>query len=868
MKMKYLSFKFKLMLLASVAVLSTTLISCTRADDKNSSVTLSLPSSMSSSSHQKAGALAFDVLVHVVVNVTGDGMSAPVVFNWDLHQNGLGQAMAAPIQLMIPQGSNRLIQVLAVYGSAADSSTMQFFYGDKVQSLTNSNETVSLAVSSVSTADTVFSGRINGRYLRAAGDAGATGVVTASFVPSNGRPPLIVETRMMVAGWFSIMGLYGAKFVYNVYPLDGAAPFNLFGGASVDLTETYFPASSTVARFTVPISQRQNYSNGTSVWMIQNPNVNIYGFWGPSAATAGLNACVFSTPVSTQYSVSTSSTPATAGLAADISGTVPLNYATATGLPSMYLQAAANTANGIGACANAVNFTNSLIVNPKMMDNGNDGASSVYGPFEQFIASGSTNGPQVFTSTVVDAATYNIKATLLPGVSDAVASFNIFKYYGSADALPDPFLCDPDSLAMQGFTPFTTSAVTSANWSVNLPITSTDVNNKMNLAICSVLKSGRVHPVGVLLKYYSLQSYSVPVYPPTQYVPKFDGSLGSGFIANSCVPASLSIYNSMSQLADMTGRTDSVTYVPDGSKMMGLYTDSLCSTAAPNPIVFSGTNRYLYYIKTGSTAGNGSLSFTGSLPALNFTLGSLFTINSGTANFIDVVDPFSFYSIAGGYYMPYSCNMGFLQANYGSPEIGYSNYTYSSASNINVYTDSSCSGATVTGSIAGSTANTTTPIYFMPTGLSATAGFSIANSSINSSTPHAFTINTQAGATGTLTATPQMLGAPMGGSSNVVLPMGSGPCTAFEVGFFDSTGSNRGVAPNNATALTFTDDKGGALVAALSSSPTCSTMVISAQTLTGQSRILLYGRSSTALSGTLTVTGTGINAGSAKIVFQ
>ena len=844
--------------------LSGSLLSCTRADDKNlSQVKLALPKTMASS--QKVGALAADILAHVVINVTGEGITAPIVYNWDLHQNGQGQGLTVPIQLTIPQGNNRLIQVLAVYGSASNSTSMQFYYGDKIQNLSSANETVTLAVSSVSaTADPVFSGRINGRYLRAANDAGITGVMTASYSPPNGRPPLIIETRMMVAGWFSIMGLYGAKFTYNAYPLDGTAPVALFGGGAVDLSETYFPPSSTVARFTIPISQRQNNNNGAATWSLQNPNVTVYGFWGPTAtATAGLNACVYSTPVSTQYANSNATTPASSNLAADISGTVPASIATATGLPAMYLQAAPATANGTGACTGAVNFTNSLVVNPLMYDNGNDGSTLIYGPFEQMVAANSTSGPQVFTATALDSSNYNIKATLLPGAADAIASFNIFKYYGSPDYLPDPLLCDPDSLAQSGFSALTNSPVSAAGWSANLAISTSDVANKINLAICPVLKSGRPLPQGVLLRYYSLQNYSMPVYPPTQYVAKIDGSLGQGLILSTCVPVSLNLYNSMSQPADMTGRTENVTYTVDATVITGLFSDSNCTSALANPIVFNGFNRSLFYLKTSATSGNGSMGFSGSLPALNYS-GSLFTIAAATANAIDIVDAITMNSISGWSYVPYSCNMGFLQANYGSAATGYSNYSYTVPTNINMYTDSACAGTPVTSIIAGASTNTTTPVYFMVNGTATTASFSLTNSLINMGVARAFSLNSMMAATGTLTAIPQSLGGTFG--SNVILPMSPTACTAFEVGFFDATG-NRGLGPSGSTA-TLSDDKGGALLAALSTSSTCSTMGVSTQTLAGQSRILLYGRSSTALSGTLTISGAGMNTGSAKVFFQ
>lgn len=473
------NFKAKLLLLSALSALT---LSCTRAEkETEAKISIALPQSMSS---QKQGALAVDTLSHIVINVTGEGILTPIVFNWDLKQNGLGQTLAAPIELLIPQGTDRLIQVLAVYQDSTGNS-MQFFYGDKVQTLANLSETVTIGISSVSQAAPVFTGKISGRYLTGT-NTGPTGIVTTGYVAS-GRPPMIIRRDMMYSGWFSVMGIYGAKFSYTVIPL-GSAPFLLFDGHSVDLSESSFPRSTILGRLTIPTSQKRNESNS---WKVEGPRINIYGFWG---VTSGLNVCAYSTPVTTQYAVGNSATPASQFLAADISGTVPSDFITNTALPAMYLQTATGTGNGSGACASVNEFTNAIKITPQISDNGNDGAAGFSGPFRMANSN-------IFAVSATDASTYTISSTVLPGVLDLVSGFLIYKKIGSAENLPETLDCSPESLNIQGFQSLTSSPLTAEAWTQALSISSADITNKVTLAICPVSKTtGLVFPIGVYIK--------------------------------------------------------------------------------------------------------------------------------------------------------------------------------------------------------------------------------------------------------------------------------------------------------------------------------------------------------------------------------
>ncbi|MGZ3797854.1 MAG: hypothetical protein ACXVB1_15895, partial [Pseudobdellovibrionaceae bacterium] len=163
-------------------VLSLPLVSCTRAaKESKSTISFTIPQSMSA---KKVGTLAFDTLVHVSINVTGSGITAPILLNWDSDKNGSGGTTTAPtsFSLDIPQGPDRLIQVLAVYtDSTSPSKAMQFYYGDLTKTLAAAIEDAPVTVTSVGQGATIISGQRQGRYLTSP-TAGPTGRVDIVYV--------------------------------------------------------------------------------------------------------------------------------------------------------------------------------------------------------------------------------------------------------------------------------------------------------------------------------------------------------------------------------------------------------------------------------------------------------------------------------------------------------------------------------------------------------------------------------------------------------------------------------------------------------------------------------------------------------------
>jgi hypothetical protein len=465
-----------------------TLISCTRAEESNvSKVSLAIPKSMSA---QKVGALAFDTLTHLVINVTGDGISQPVLFNWDAHS---GDDILPPppfFELTIPQGSNRLVQVLAVYGESAASGGggggggMQFFYGDTLQSFANANESVAISVSSIGKGAPITSGRIAGRLLDGP-NSGPSGFLDILYSP-EGKPHLIVERTLMMSGWFQAFGLVGAKFSYR-------APNGqiLFGGGPVELTDAYFASSPSVMKAKVPLHQRLQFDNGVSSFYEEDPEIYIYGYFGPAVTGSNVvckDISVQSDNLFKSNDSTTKLTPVTSAGPADLS---------APGLPSIYIDGgvAVGTANCTSAIMTNNPYTEALSFSPKMLGQGNDNSAGFRLPF---IITYTNNGANFINVSTVDPATKSVAATLLPGILGVFDNFAVFKRVGPEEYYNSESIGCSQLVPKMGFTRIGDRVVNSSNWTANLPVSTADATTGVTFVLCP-MKNGGMAESGIWL---------------------------------------------------------------------------------------------------------------------------------------------------------------------------------------------------------------------------------------------------------------------------------------------------------------------------------------------------------------------------------
>lgn len=464
----------KRLLLAGVLV-APFLISCTRAaKESKSTISFSIPQSASS----KVGVQAYDTLLHVSINISGSGIPAPIIFNWDNEKSGgSGTPPPAPTSFSvdIPQGPDRLIQVLAVYGDSTNSGggAMQFYYGDVTKTLAAAVEDAPVTVTSVGQGTAIVAGRIQGRYLTSAND-GPTGRVDVVYAPPGGKTPMVVERTMIMSGWFQFFGLLGAQLSYRLQ--DGTS---LWGGP-VDLSETSFPVSSRVLRATVPIHTRMENRNGTVTTYPQDPEISIYGFFGDPALLSTKYVCKSSSALTNLLKLGT----ATALTVTDSNSADPANLFDTT---LSYVNLRGGVAlGGAAPCDTQVNissnlFSSALAFKASMLENGGDSSAGFRLPFQLAAA----NNGGVFASTIVNASQVSVTGTLLPGIANLLDNFSVYKAVNLGTNFHYHSSFAPcENLPAMGFILVGDTPVPGLTYTATLPLTDAEAGGGVMFALC------------------------------------------------------------------------------------------------------------------------------------------------------------------------------------------------------------------------------------------------------------------------------------------------------------------------------------------------------------------------------------------------
>lgn len=410
------------------------LSACTRAtQDNTSKMAIQLPSKMQSN---KVGSLALtstDQLVHVSINVTGADMPAPVVLQWD-SKGGDTTAVTGPTSfpLEIPMGSNRLIQVLAVYQNS-NTHSMTFYYGDVLKTLSVVDEPpVTIAISQLGQSLDVLTGQVAGRILTAANE-GPTGMVDVKFNPGGGKPSLIVERTHIISGWMSVFMLSGVSLDYIL----SATGASLFGGP-VSLDSPQFAPSQQVLKIAIPIHVGEEYSGMVKVKTTQDAEIDVWGYWSfngtdisGKAICNGMAASAFST-LKVYNPVPTNATTILGYTLLGAGGAFPANAAllsATTIMPNLIAKggilSTAAPCSSFNSTTDPVN--NFMTVLKKSIDGyGND---QMAGFRNIYRISSSANGGSAIA--IVPSATASaVSGQVLPGVNALFNGIKFFKRVG------------------------------------------------------------------------------------------------------------------------------------------------------------------------------------------------------------------------------------------------------------------------------------------------------------------------------------------------------------------------------------------------------------------------------------------------------
>lgn len=282
-----------LALLVAVSVGTLGMLGCTRKEE-SSSITVAMPdwNKLTSSKQSKSvGALAtVTVVSRVMINVSGPDIQNQIVYIWELNNfyQGSGAIPTPPTEhtLVVPRGSDRLIQVLAILeeidteSSGGDGGAMTFYYGETTKSIANAVEPVTIALTQESTASS-GDGSISGRYFFSDGST-PTGPVDMYYAPI-GRRPMVVESTSVFSGYFHFYLMPTVPFTFRMRG-SGQALFN-----NVTTSNLSTQVSNRLVELRIP-SGYNDYGGG-SPRQFRPTRTKFVGFAGAGALQVGRQVC-------------------------------------------------------------------------------------------------------------------------------------------------------------------------------------------------------------------------------------------------------------------------------------------------------------------------------------------------------------------------------------------------------------------------------------------------------------------------------------------------------------------------------------------------------------------------------------------------
>ncbi len=594
----------------TIGLLSCALsISCTRTVNQTAHITLSLPQEKVGGQSVGRGASSTMALAHVIINVTGPGISSPAFLAWDWN-NGKN-VNPVTFSLTVPGGSGRLVQVLAVYSNGIDS----FYYGD-VTSDINADTVLPVTIAPLGNA-AVGEGSVAGRYLTATG-TGPTGNLRIMYTPT-GKPAMLIGTDSIVGGFFGSFALSGIGFNYLLD--DGT---DIFAGP-LDLA-TYAPAGAQVS-FYLPQMYSQHGSGSTPSYQLKMTSSALFGYFGPGAATnTALKICYPSANGSLNGAYSDA-------------GITPITYKPSGTAGNAHVLSAGSRAmssailDSQGLCTDTITgdliYTNYLAVDAKQIAN-QDQSLAFRGPYQSIMQTGSNwrNAFNVVYS--VDGITPSF--TYLPGVVTSGTSRTAAGFVQGVDgtdifyrAISSTYTNSRDFEGQNGnadcstlgslSTPFVfAQSVVVPNTPTLITVSSADVatmtgGGTLQAIACpyELLASGKVYlPASVEAE--AGGSMSGPGGPAQANAFLLSDTLGQAITsgaptfeltgaciplviagANGATPASLGMVNPANITVTPTAFGGSVTYYGG---------DPSCVTPSlPSPFVSGGTNAFLIFVK-------------------------------------------------------------------------------------------------------------------------------------------------------------------------------------------------------------------------------------------------------------------------------
>jgi hypothetical protein len=277
MRMMQKNFAGTRFLMGAIAIVMLAATGCTpHAPTSATSVTLNLGAWRAA----QISTLAFTPtpanLQRLMLNISGADFATQLQV-WNRPDNDTSVVPPMSFTATVPQGSNRLIQVLAIFVDPSTGS-MYFYYGDQLATLSGSSSDVSVTLASVG-GSASGQGLIGGRYINADQSSGPTGLVNMIYAPP-GKPTMTVSTAEIFNGWFTFTVLQGGSFSYVLQngPQSGLALFQNINATTPGLGST----TNTQNWMNLYIPPYYN-DNGSGTRQLQANQYWNVGFFGPGA---------------------------------------------------------------------------------------------------------------------------------------------------------------------------------------------------------------------------------------------------------------------------------------------------------------------------------------------------------------------------------------------------------------------------------------------------------------------------------------------------------------------------------------------------------------------------------------------------------
>ncbi|KYG65527.1 hypothetical protein AZI86_00155 [Bdellovibrio bacteriovorus] len=252
-------------------------LGCERNASNKSRITLALPSELQERI-EKSQVSTYTALKlhHVALQITAPDIVNPIRVILD--SQGDNVALPSTIEVEIPPGDNRLVQLIAAY-AADESDSPWIYYGDVTQSLKKSIENITLPVYKLGGAGVTTMSRITGRFLTST-NAGPTGVLEMVYRPA-GKPSMPVDKKPIYAGWFETSSFADVPVDYIITANNGST-YTL----GSQLTSSSFATSERVVRFSTPNAFESfwSYTSGAMGFKYREREDFIVGFFANDPA--------------------------------------------------------------------------------------------------------------------------------------------------------------------------------------------------------------------------------------------------------------------------------------------------------------------------------------------------------------------------------------------------------------------------------------------------------------------------------------------------------------------------------------------------------------------------------------------------------